>query len=130
MAKTVLVVDDSLSIRLVLKSTLEHHGYSVADAADAPTALLKIAGLEGLDLLVTDLNMPEMNGVELINVIRTKSPFPGVPILVVSTEKHTHLAEEALLKGANEILSKPFTPEAFLSRVVRLLEGGDRATSR
>lgn len=119
--KTVLVVDDSSSIRTVLKATLTRGGFLAEEASDVTRAIMKIASLDKLDLVVTDLNMPGLSGVELIRRIRAKSPFRHVPILVVSTEHKSALAEEALDAGAWKILTKPFSPEVFLEEVKAIL---------
>ena len=115
--KTVLSVDDSASIRQVARLTLEWAGYRVLEAASGEEALL-LCEREGVDAFITDLNMPGMDGIELIRRLRLLPQHRFTPILIVTTESQQERKLEGKAAGATGWVVKPFTPEQ-LSAVVR-----------
>ncbi len=115
----VLVVDDSPSIRELMKRILESLGHRVYCAEDGQEGL-QMADSRLVDLVVTDINMPRMNGIELIRALRTRKRFTGKPILVLTTEKQAQA--EAKAAGASGFGSKPLDHERFVAVVQRLLD--------
>ncbi len=109
----ILVVDDERQITRVLRTSLESHGYQVAVAADGQEAL-KIFSTFHPDLVITDLMMPEMDGVELTRAIRAEHT---TPILVLSVREHDQSKVAALDAGANDYVTKPFSTPELLARV-------------
>jgi len=121
MAKTILIVDDSESIREVVHFTLENAGHNVLVAVDGQDALKFFDG-RALDLVITDLHMPVMNGIELIKKIRNETDYKRVPILFLTTESQAAKKMEAKDAGATGWIVKPFVPAKLLeaiSKVVR-----------
>lgn len=121
MAKTILIVDDSESIREVVNFTLENAGYNVLVGDDGTTAMEFIDGRE-IDLIITDLHMPQMNGIELIKKVRAHENYKRVPILFLTTESQKERKMEAKAAGATGWIIKPFVPAkllAALNKVIR-----------
>lgn len=119
--KTVLVVDDSALIQIWLKTTLEGAGLKVETASDGAKAMDKLKKGMKPDLIVTDLNMPNMNGLEFIKNARTVLRF--TPILMVTTESQAEKRDEAKKLGATGWLIKPVDPDHLMKVVQRLLPG-------
>jgi two-component system KDP operon response regulator KdpE len=109
----ILVVDDEPQIARVLKTTLSARGYSIRTAADGDDALLAMKSWTP-DLVITDLRMPNMNGVELCRHLRAKS---GIPIIVLSVRNEERTKVEALDAGADDYVTKPFSVDELLARV-------------
>lgn len=107
MAKTIMTVDDSPSMRMLLRVALTDLGYSVVEAEDGVHALEKLDGFHP-DLLITDINMPEMDGFELIEAVRALPQFKATPILVLSTEFSDAHKARARSAGATGWITKPF----------------------
>ena len=120
MAKTVLIVDDSVSIRQVVSFTLRQAGFTVLDASDGQEALTKLSG-QRVDLIVTDLNMPVMDGITLIRNVRSQPAMRGVPVLMLTTESQDTKKQEGKAAGATGWIVKPFHPEKLLQIVARVL---------
>ena len=121
MEKTIVIVDDSESIREVVSFTLVNAGHKVLSAVDGQDALRYFNG-EKVDLVVTDLHMPVMDGIELIKNIRNREDYKFVPILFLTTESQQAKKMEAKEAGATGWIVKPFVPEkllAAISKVVR-----------
>ena len=114
MNKTILTVDDSTSVRQMVSFTLKEAGYNVVEASDGKDALGKIGG-KTIDLIVTDLNMPNMDGIELIKNIRTNSEFKFVPIIMLTTESQNEKKMEGKQAGATGWIVKPFRPEQLVA---------------
>ena len=114
MAKTILSVDDSASMRQMVKLTLSGGGYHVIEAPDG-TQGLAVARANPVDMVLTDLNMPGMDGVALIRELRKLSTFTGVPIILLTTESDAARKLEAKAAGATGWITKPFQPEQLLS---------------
>jgi two-component system chemotaxis response regulator CheY len=119
MGKVILTVDDSTSVRQMVGFTLRAAAYGVAEAVDGCDALSKLSG--DIHLVITDLNMPRMDGIELIKQIRTNSRHKYVPILVLTTESQATKKQEAKSAGATGWIVKPFRPEQLLAVVQRVL---------
>lgn len=113
MAERVLVVDDEMQITRVLRAALSAQGYDVR-AANDPEEALRLVHEWGPDLIITDLMMPGMNGIELSRAVRAKS---SVPILVLSVRDQERAKIEALDAGADDYVTKPFSTQELLARV-------------
>ncbi|HBF87313.1 MAG TPA: two-component system response regulator [Bacteroidales bacterium] len=120
MAKNILVVDDSESIREVVSFTLENAGYTVIKACDGQDALNRIVGAK-LDLIITDLHMPVMDGIALIKEVRASEEFKFVPILFLTTESQANKKMEAKDAGATGWIVKPFVPEKLLAAITKVV---------
>ncbi len=120
MAKTVLIVDDSESIREVVSFTLENAGYNVIVAIDGQDAIKHFDG-KTIDLLLTDLHMPNMNGIELIREVRKIDAYTRIPILFLTTESQRDKKMEAKDAGATGWIIKPFIPAKLLDAIVKVI---------
>lgn len=117
----VITVDDSSTMRRIIKNTLNKIGFS-----DILEAVNGVEGLEVLannkvDLIVTDWNMPEMDGLTFVKTLRAKEEFRDVPILMVTTEAAKEDILTALRSGVNNYVVKPFTPETLQEKIFKLL---------
>ena len=120
MDKTILVVDDSLSIRNLLQVVLQDAGYRVLLAEDGKDAL-KYFDQDKIRLLITDLHMPVMNGLELIQHVREDERYRYLPILFLTTETKGEIKMEAKKAGATGWITKPFSNEKLLRIINRVL---------
>ena len=119
--KKILVADDSPTTRALITSTLEGLGeFQVVGAANGFEAL-RILPREKVDLVITDINMPDINGLELINFIRQNPRYQKTPLIIISTEGGNRDREKGLALGADAYLVKPFKPEELQQLVGRLL---------
>ena len=118
MAKLILTVDDSASVRQMVKYTLSGAGYSVVEAADGRDALSKLAAV---NLVITDLNMPNLDGIGLIRAIRANPACKGLPILMLTTESQEARKREGRDAGATGWIVKPFTPQQILAVVKKVI---------
>jgi two-component system chemotaxis response regulator CheY len=106
--KTILIADDSPAMRAMLVSTIEMLGdYRIVEASSGFEAL-RLLPRGKVDLIITDINMPDINGLELISYLRNNSNYLSVPVFIVSTESSQKDIEKGKLLGANEYLIKPF----------------------
>lgn len=119
--KTVLLVDDSATMLLSVKTTLEMSGYRVAVASDGEAAMTQLKGGMKPDLIITDINMPKMDGLALIAEARKLLRF--TPILALTTESQASKREEAKKSGATGWLVKPVGGSALLDVIKRVLPG-------
>jgi two-component system chemotaxis response regulator CheY len=119
MSKRILTVDDSASVRQLVGFTLRGAGYEVIEAADGNDALQKLNGL--LHLIVTDLNMPVLDGIGLVKGVRSNATYKYVPIVVLTTESQDSKKQEAKAAGATGWIVKPFRPEQLLAVVKRVV---------
>lgn len=118
---TILIVDDSAAMRSLLVSTLETLGnFTIVQAPNGFEAL-RMLPREQVDLILTDINMPDINGLELLSFIRNNPIYKDVPVVVISTEGSRKDIEKGISLGANEYLVKPFQPEQLLEIVKRFL---------
>jgi two-component system chemotaxis response regulator CheY len=117
-----LIVDDSLTMRRIVVNTLKTLGYDqVVEAADGKDALAKLL-TEGADFVVTDWNMPEMNGLELARSIRGNVQFENIPILMVTTRGNKEDVIEAMKVRVNNYIIKPFTPQGLKDKIDQILK--------
>jgi two-component system chemotaxis response regulator CheY len=121
MGKQVLIVDDSVSMRELVSYTLKNEGFKVLTASNAREALSVLRDLEELALVITDFNMPGMDGIELIMELRSKEAYKFVPVMVLTTEAITELKERGAREGASGWLTKPFTPDVLIKNVGKLV---------
>ncbi len=119
MSKTIMTVDDSASVRQMVALTLKDAGYAVIEACDGKDALGKLTGQ--VDMIVTDLNMPNMDGIELIRNVRANAQYKFVPIVMLTTESQAEKKEEGKNAGATGWIVKPFKPEQLLAVAKKLL---------
>jgi two-component system, chemotaxis family, chemotaxis protein CheY len=115
--KTIFIVDDSATILLSISGILGKAGYAVEKAANAEDALRKFQGGVKVDLLITDLNMPGMNGIELIKEVRKLAAYKFVPILFLTTESQQSKKVEAKAAGASGWIVKPATADELLNTI-------------
>ena len=120
MSKTILSADDSASMRQMVRFTLQQAGFAVVEATDGKDALDKLSGAP-VDLVITDLNMPVMDGLELIRNIRAMAQFKFVPILMLTTESQADKKQAGKAAGATGWIVKPFNPEQLIAVVNRVL---------
>ncbi|ANK87167.1 MULTISPECIES: response regulator [Rhizobium] len=120
MSANILTVDDSASIRLTTKVTLTNAGYSVTEAVNGAEGLMAAKG-SSFDLIVTDLNMPVMDGLTMIEELRKLPAQAGVPIIFLTTESDADLKARAKAAGATGWLTKPFDPESLVKIVKKVL---------
>jgi len=119
MGKRVMAVDDSATVRQVLQMTLEGAGYEVIEAVDGKDALDKLR-VHQVDMMVTDLNMPNMNGIDLIRQVRQNPGNRFMPIIMLTTESQPEKKQIGKAAGASGWIVKPFKPEQLLA-VVRMI---------
>ncbi|WP_305791152.1 response regulator [Tabrizicola sp. TH137] len=121
-AAHVLAVDDSLTMRELLRSALSEAGYAVTLASDGREALVRLAETTP-DLIVTDLNMPHLDGFGLIEAVRSGVQAARIPILVLTTETGAELKDRARRMGATGWIGKPFDDAALVATIRRVLPG-------
>lgn len=120
MAKTVLAVDDSASIRQMVSFTLKSAGYEVIEAADGMDGLDK-AKAKTVNLVLTDQNMPRMDGLTLIKSLRALPQYRTVPILMLTTESSDAMKTQGRAAGATGWLVKPFDPQKLIEVVRKVI---------
>jgi two-component system chemotaxis response regulator CheY len=116
----ILAVDDSPSMRQMVKATLSSAGYHVEQAEDGMQAL-QLAGRERFDLVITDVNMPNMDGIALVRELRGTQNYKFVPLLILTTESTAERKQQGKSAGATGWLVKPFNPERLLATVAKVL---------
>jgi len=121
MEREILVVDDSESIREVVKFTLENNGYKVTLGNDGKHAMNYLDGRH-FDVIITDLHMPEMDGIELIKKARSKSEYSAIPILFLTTESQVTKKIEAKDAGATGWIIKPFAPQKLILALNKVIK--------
>ena len=119
-SQTILAVDDSASMRQMVRYTLEGAGYKVVQAADGVEAL-EFARTGAADLVLTDVNMPRMDGIELVRELRALHEYKFVPMLVLTTESGQDTKMRGKQAGATGWIVKPFNPEQLLATIARVL---------
>lgn len=117
---TILAVDDSASLRQMVAFTLQHDGHEVVEAADGEEGL-SAARREKFDLVITDVNMPRMDGIALIRELRALPGYRTTPLLMLTTETGDEKKQQGRAAGATGWLLKPFNPERLLNVVQRVL---------
>jgi two-component system chemotaxis response regulator CheY len=121
MSKTALVVDDSPTMRQMVALTLSNAGFTVVEAEDGKDAVKKVAAGPKMDIVVTDLNMPEMDGISLIKELRKMAAFRFTPILMLTTESAADKKQAGKEAGATGWIVKPFNPELMLKVIAKVL---------
>ena len=119
MSKTILAVDDSASMRQMVRFTLEEAGYQVIHAVDGKDALGKLC--VAVKLVITDLNMPNLDGLGLIRSVRANPVYKGLPIVMLTTESHVSKKDAGRSAGATGWIVKPFTPQQLVAVVKRII---------
>jgi len=120
MAKKIITVEDSTSLREMISFVLREAGYDVVEAKDGRDALAKMDGVP-VDMIITDLNMPVMNGIELTRELRSTPTHKFTPIVFLTTESQAKKKEAAREAGATGWIVKPFKPEQLLKVVKKVL---------
>ena len=123
MSKKILYIDDSVSMRQMTSLILSGAGYEVVQATNGAEGLEKLA--PDYDLVITDFNMPGMNGVEVIRSIREGEVSPSVPILMLTTESEAEKKQQGREAGATAWMTKPFDKEGLLATVKKITESVD-----
>ena len=120
MSKTVLVVDDSASLRQVVHLTLQSAGYDVIEACDGRDALTKLDGKK-VHLIISDVNMPNMDGISLLKEVKKHPSYKFTPIIMLTTEAGENKKQEGQAAGAKAWVVKPFQPQQMLAAVSKLV---------
>ncbi len=120
MAKLILTVDDSASIRQLVSFALKNEGYDIVEAVDGLDALDKMKAAT-VDMVLTDLHMPNMNGIDLIKQIRSNPDCKFIPIIFLTTESKAEKKQEGKSAGATGWIVKPFKPEQLIAVVKKVL---------
>lgn len=112
-----LVIDDSRTVRVIIGKILREIGLEVVEAGNGRQGLVRLEENPGLDLVLVDWNMPEMNGLEFIQAVRAQRLYDPLRIMMVTTETEQEQVLRALEAGANEYLMKPFTKEILVAKL-------------
>ncbi len=120
MSKTIMTVDDSASVRQMVCFTLKNAGYEVVEACDGQDALSKLNG-PPIHMVITDLNMPRIDGLGLIKALRTNSNTKFIPIIMLTTESQEAMKQQGRAAGATGWIVKPFKLEQLLAVVKKVL---------
>jgi len=120
MAKTILVVDDSLSMRQLVKMSLTGAGHQVIEACDGRDALSKMIG-QKINLIISDVNMPSLDGIGLVKAVKARPEYRFTPIIMLTTESEQSKKAEGQAAGAKAWIVKPFQPQQLLAAVEKLL---------
>ncbi len=120
MKKVILTVDDSASVRQMIRFTLEDAGYSVIEATDGRDAITKLES-NPVNLVFTDLNMPFVDGIQLIKHIRSSSVNKFIPIIMITTESQNDKKMQGKQAGATGWIVKPFRPEQLVDVTKKIL---------
>lgn len=120
MAKTILIVDDSASLRQVVNIALSGAGYDVVEACDGVDALSKLDGRK-FHLIISDVNMPNMDGITLVHEVKKKPDYKFTPIIMLTTESQEDKKAQGQAAGARAWVVKPFQPAQMLAAVSKLI---------
>lgn len=120
MAKTILVVDDSMSIRQVVSIALKGAGYDVIEACDGKDALAKMTG-QKIHLIISDVNMPNMDGITFLKQVKASPKYKFTPVIMLTTEAGKDKMAEGKAAGAKAWVVKPFQPPQMLDAVAKLV---------
>ncbi len=119
MAKTIMVVDDSASLRQVVGIALKGAGYDVVEGCDGKDALTKLDGRK-VNLIISDVNMPNMDGITFVKAVKQLANYKFTPIIMLTTESQEGKKQEGQAAGAKAWVVKPFKPEQMLNAVSKL----------
>jgi two-component system chemotaxis response regulator CheY len=114
-----MVVDDSISIRQVVSLALKQAGYDVIEGIDGRDALAKLTG-QKVNLIISDVNMPNMDGITFVRELKTRPAYKFTPVLMLTTESQEDKKEQGKAAGARAWMVKPFKPDALLAAVQKL----------
>jgi two-component system chemotaxis response regulator CheY len=120
MSKTVMIVDDSSSLRTVVSLALKRAGYDVVEAEDGQDALAKLDGRK-LNLIVSDVNMPRMDGIQFVTQVKQHPRYKFTPVIMLTTEGQDAKKEQGRAAGAKAWITKPFNPPILLDAVSKLV---------
>lgn len=120
MAKTIMVVDDSASLRQVVGIALKGAGFDVLEACDGKDALSKING-QKIHLIISDVNMPNMDGISFVKEVKKMASYKFTPIIMLTTESQEAKKQEGQAAGAKAWVVKPFQPAQMLAAVSKLI---------
>ena len=120
MSKTIMVVDDSYTLRQVLSMSLAKAGYEVIEAEDGTDALEKVKG-QKISMFICDVNMPNMDGIALVKELNKNEEYAYVPKIMLTTESEQSKIEEGKAAGAKAWVVKPFKQETMLSAIKKLM---------
>ncbi len=120
MAKTIMIVDDSASLRQVVGIALKGAGYDVLEGCDGKDALGKLTG-QKVHLVISDLNMPNMDGITFLKNLKQNAQYKFTPVIMLTTESQEAKKQEAQAAGAKAWVTKPFKPEQMLAAVSKLV---------
>lgn len=120
MSKIIMTVDDSASVRQMVSFTLRDAGYQVLEAVDGQDAVNRLNGTS-VHMVITDLNMPNLDGIGLIRALRAIAAFKFIPIVMLTTESQDTKKQEGKAAGATGWIVKPFKPEQLLAVVKKVL---------
>ncbi|MBU4336954.1 MAG: response regulator [Actinobacteria bacterium] len=120
MPKTVLIVDDSASVRQVVRITLSGAGYDVIEGTDGQDALVRLDGTR-VHLIITDVNMPRMDGITFVQEVKKLPAYRFTPIVMLTTESQSEKKAQAQAAGAKAWVTKPFQPAQMLAAVAKLV---------
>ncbi len=121
MSKTVLIVDDANSMRGLVAMTFKTNGYDVIEGSDGKDGLEKLKTSTKVDLIVTDLNMPNMDGIQMITAIKALPQYKFIPIVMLTTESQDEKKEQGRIAGAKAWIVKPFKPDVLLGVVKKII---------
>ena len=122
MAKTILVVDDSSSLRTVVKMALTRAGYDVLEAGDGRQALAELDKAAKVNLIVSDLNMPNMDGITFVTEVKKHARHKFTPVIMLTTEGQDAKKEQGRAAGARAWILRPFNPPQLLDAVSKLIQ--------
>jgi two-component system, chemotaxis family, chemotaxis protein CheY len=120
MAKTIMIIDDSTSLRQVVSITLTEAGYQVQEACDGQDAVSKLKG-QKVHLMICDVNMPNMDGITFLKTVRTLPEYKFTPVIMLTTEAGEDKKKEGQAAGARAWMIKPFKPDQLLGAVAKLV---------
>ncbi|MBP1627332.1 MAG: response regulator receiver protein [Holophagaceae bacterium] len=120
MAKTIMIIDDSASLRQVVSITLTGAGYEVLEACDGRDALAKLTG-QKVHLMISDVNMPNMDGISFLKAVREVPAYRFTPVIMLTTEAGEEMKKAGQAAGAKAWVVKPFKPEILLTAVSKLI---------
>ena len=122
MEKKILIVDDAKTIRQQVNFTLTKGGFDVIEAEDGVDGIEKLKANPDVVLIISDLNMPRMNGIEMVKTINEDPDLPHPPILILTTEGAPDFIKEAKNVGAKGWIVKPFKPDSLIEAITKLIE--------
>lgn len=117
----ILIVDDSPTMRRIIKNTLERIGFKASFEAENGKEGLEQLALHPINFVITDWNMPEMNGLEFVTALRNTPEYAKLPVLMITTRGMKEDVLQAVQAGVNNYVVKPFTPETLEAKIGKLL---------